>query len=425
LDELVMQRDRPELAPEPVLSIDPVAVPPAAELGRRAAKQRLAELESAAQRNLRSAEEARRALFEEHQRLQQESSARAQAEGETAALRREIERLRSSDDKRAAQERSRAKRAAREEIAEEIKHYHDEHDRVVAELDRLRGTLTEHGGLLEEYGQRLREEQQTVVALRAQAERSETARHLAEQALEHTTETARKRSEDELIHLATLETELSDLRSDRTRLQQQLAELTSEGALSQLRHEVEARDAQVADQQERISELDASVAEAEAEVVRARADGDRLRAHAAALGDELAALRAQVSELQAAAPAPTRTQDDERPPLERRVRSASPIADESQPDLVRVAAPPLPMRRSPIPAVPAASVAEPPDESPAPAESPRESPAAAESPKESPKESVVAASPAAGSGAHDGFRRTAMAELTAIAAADDFTYRRR
>jgi chromosome segregation ATPase len=427
LDELVMQRDAPEPTAEPVLTIDPVAVPPAAaELGRRAAKQRIAALESAARRNLRSAEEARRALFEEHQRLQQESSARAQAQGETAALRREIERLRSSDDKRAAQVKTRAKRAAREEIAEEIKHYHDEHDRVVHELDRLRGTLTEHDGLLEEYGQRLRDEQQTVVALRAELERTATARELAERALEHAIETARKRAEDELIHLATLETELSDLRSDRDRLQKQIAELTSDGAVAKLRTDIEARDAEIAREHETIARLEARIADAEDEAVRARADGDRLREHAAALGNELAALRSQVAELQAAAPAPAvREPSTDRPPLERRHRSPSPVAEEP-------AAPPLPMRRAPAAVAPAASVAESPHDSLGIAEPPNsrpgevldelpvELPAAAESVAASPAPSAAPTPPMP-----DGFRRTAMAELTAIAAADDFTFRRR
>jgi hypothetical protein len=89
LDELVAQRDgSDEALPLPTLAIEPVAVAPAGDVSRRAARQRLIDLEQAARRNFRSAEEARRALLEEHSRLQQESSARAKAQGEASALRR-------------------------------------------------------------------------------------------------------------------------------------------------------------------------------------------------------------------------------------------------------------------------------------------------------------------------------------------------
>ena len=104
LDELLAETGtRARLRPRrrrPVLSVDPIAVPPTVETGRQAVRQRLAELENAARRNYRSAEEARRVLADEHQRLEQELTARTHAQHEAAALRRELERL--STDETAA-----------------------------------------------------------------------------------------------------------------------------------------------------------------------------------------------------------------------------------------------------------------------------------------------------------------------------------
>ena len=118
LDELLAKRERVETPAHepasqvPVLTIEPVAVPPTGEIGRRAARQRLAALEDAARRNLRAAEEARRVLADEHRRLQEESSARLAAQDEAAALRRELERLRESEQGRADQLKTYAARAA-------------------------------------------------------------------------------------------------------------------------------------------------------------------------------------------------------------------------------------------------------------------------------------------------------------------------
>jgi hypothetical protein len=73
LDELVADRERAQAPapslPPPVLTVDPVAVPPSLDNSRKATRQRLVELENAAMRNYHSAEEARRALGEEHMRL--------------------------------------------------------------------------------------------------------------------------------------------------------------------------------------------------------------------------------------------------------------------------------------------------------------------------------------------------------------------
>jgi hypothetical protein len=122
LDELLAERERAQLppTPPPTLTVDPVAVPPTVDTGRRAVRQRLAELENAARRNYRSAEEARRVLADEHARLEEELSARTHAQHEAAALRRELERLTEEEMRRQAQDRAGAERAARAEIADEL-----------------------------------------------------------------------------------------------------------------------------------------------------------------------------------------------------------------------------------------------------------------------------------------------------------------
>jgi hypothetical protein len=383
LDELMARRDRddePEPTPLPALTIDPVAVPPAGDVGRRAARQRLAELEDAAYRNLRSAEEARQALVLEHSRLQHESSARAHAQEEAEALRRELDRLRSTEVERSEQARARATQAAKAELA-------TEHQRVVEELDRVRGALTDHDGLLNEYATRLREEQQSRAAMRAQLEEAERARLAAERALEEATDKARTRAEDELIQLTALETKLLDARA-----------------------ELAARESEISRLRESVDPFVERAEAAEEALVRARADGDRLRAHAAALGDELAELRAQVVALQAAAPAPLS------PVVPRPVEAPAEPADPTRPPLARRR--PKADRKAdaaPAPAAPAAAAAEPP---------PTATPTATvtplhrdESSNDSPERAV-----------HDGDRRSAMKELTAIASAntdDDFAFRRR
>ena len=353
LDELLAERERVQ-TPVPVLSVDPVAIPPTIETGRRAVRQRLAVLENAAVRNYRSAEEARRVLLDEHQRLEQELTARTHAQQEAAALRRELERLNSEEGRRSAHELAKAERTARAAIAGEIKHFQDEHERVVQEMAALRSSLSEHDGLLDEYIGRLRDEQVARAELRAELERAEAARSLAERSLQRATENARHGAEDEMIRLATAEQELADARSDRDRFKTQLDELTSgDGAIGRMTAQLEEKDAEILSLGVRVAELaeqteadttrardldktlgklrrearDASnarrtaeesaatveaerdelrarVGDLEAESVRARADGDRLRAHAALLGDELAAARATVAELQAAASAP-------------------------------------------------------------------------------------------------------------------------
>lgn len=280
LDDLMAERGRArtEVVSPPVLTVEPVAVPPAGEVGRRAARQRLLELEDAARRNLRSAEEARRVLLEEHRRLEDESSARSEAEVEAAALRRELERLRESEEQREVKAKTRAAREARAEMADEVKRIQEQHESVVLELDRVRGTLGEHDGLLEEYNARLREEQQARAALRKELDRAEAAAELAERAVTIATEDARRRAEDELIRLATTEAALADAVSDRDRLAARIEELTAgDGAIGRLNAELGERDEEVARLNVRIADLTARIdatEDAAQAALRAQADAE-------------------------------------------------------------------------------------------------------------------------------------------------------
>ncbi len=262
LDELLAERERVQtpLAPAPVLTVDPVAVPPTIESGRRAVRQRLADLESAARRNFRSAEEARRVLADEHERLQQEATARTQAQQEAAALRREVERLSTNEARRAAQERTRAERVARSQLSDELKQFQKEHERALQEMTELRSLLSEHDGLLDEYVTRLREEQRARAELRAELEHAEAARSLAERVLERATESARQGAEDEMIRLATAEQQLVDVRSDRDQLAARLAALTAgDGPIGRMTAQLEEKDAENSRLAVRVADLSARI----------------------------------------------------------------------------------------------------------------------------------------------------------------------
>jgi hypothetical protein len=453
LDDLLASRAHESHGPGtplPVLSIDPVAVPPAGEIGRKTARLRLAALEDAARRNLRSAEEARRVLAYEHEQLQHESSARVRAEGEAAALRRELDRLRASEEQRAVHAKRLAARSVRAELAAE-------HDRVVDELRRLQGSIGDHDRLVEEYAERLREEQAARAALRAELDEAEKARRLAERSLERAVASARKHAEDEVHHLSEADAALADIRSERDQLADMVAELRSDDATSKLRAELVNRLTDLAEAQEQLVDLGARVEGLESELGKTRAGSDELRAHAAALGDELAAARATIAEQEAdlgaaraatehhqaraathapaaeatttGAPAEPASEPD-RPPLARRMPRRSRNAEprrEPTPVRIRAAA----SARAPEPAphlvpeapredagTPAPDVVAPVPAAPAPAAAAAAAvPAPPPTPAPSPDDIVPGA----------GVRRTAMAELTALASTkgpDDFTPRR-
>jgi chromosome segregation ATPase len=277
LDDLMAQREhvqKPQIV-DPVLTVDPVAVPALAEVGRKAQRQRLSDLEQAARHNLRSAEEARQVLREEHERLNAEATARTKAQQEAASLRRELDRLRDTETRRAAKEKTRAEQAARAEIANELKRFQDEHDRVVREFNQLRGNLTDHDTLLDEYNARLREEQQARAAMRAEVERAEAARLLAERSLEAAASGARRRAEDEMIRLATAEQELADARSDCERLRSKIDELTAgDGAMARLTADLQARELDLGRADVRIADLEARIQASEDAAAAAIAERD-------------------------------------------------------------------------------------------------------------------------------------------------------
>lgn len=362
LDELLAERERAETppTPAPVLTVDPVAVPPTSDSSRRAVRQRLAELERAARRNFLSAEEARNVLAAEHERLQQESTARTQAQQEAAALRREVERLSTKEANRAAQERRGAERAARSQIADELKQFQDEHERAVEEMTALRSSLSEHDGLLDEYVSRLRDEQMARAELRVELERAEAARSLVERSLERATENARHGAEDEMIRLATAEQDLADLRSDRDRLAAQWAELTAgDGAIGRMTAQLEDNDAEISRLGVRVADLSARIAASEEaaadaiserdtavaartraelhldEAEQARADAERALTLAAA---RIGELEAELAELVESTGARAREIDGTLGKLRRQARDASNARQAAEEELATVVA---------------------------------------------------------------------------------------
>lgn len=285
LDEMLAERERAPLPPAPVLTLQPAPVDAApVGAGRKGALKRLAEVEALARNNLRAAEEARRVMEEERRLLEEEASARTKAERTASALRREIERLRSTEEQRAAQARFAATHQARSELATEIERVHDEHTRVVDELDRMRGTLFDHDSLLDEYSQRLHDEQEAQAKARAELVRAEEAQSVAERNLEIATETARRRAEDDHARLVKVEEELRDTIVERDRLMAELASMTTgDGELARLRRQAESTHE---DMTRLLSDLDVQAAradQAEGELAatrEARSQAERVAAEA-------------------------------------------------------------------------------------------------------------------------------------------------
>jgi chromosome segregation ATPase len=241
LDEMLAERARPPLPPAPVLSVEPAPVDAVPLGGRRSARKRLVEVEALARRNLRAAEEARRVVVQERQLLEEEASARTDAEHTASALRREIERLRATEEQRAAQARFAATHEARTELQTEIERVHDEHARVVDELDRMRGTLFDHDSLLDEYSRRLHDEQEAQAIARGDQVRAEEAKRVAERNLEVATESARRRADEDLARFNKVEEAWRTACAERDRVTAELQAITTgDGELARLRAEVDA-----------------------------------------------------------------------------------------------------------------------------------------------------------------------------------------
>jgi SWI/SNF-related matrix-associated actin-dependent regulator 1 of chromatin subfamily A len=238
---MLAERERPSLPPAPVLTVEPAPVDAAPVSGVRGVKRRLAEVEALARHNLRSAEEARRVVQEERALLEEEVSARTKAEHTATSLRRELERLKSSEEQRAAQAKFAAAHEAREELATEIERVHDEHSKVVDELDRLRGTLFDHDSLLDEYSRRLRDEQELQARAHGEQVRAEEALRVAERNLQVATESARRRADDDVAKFEKLEAEWRESCIERDRATAELRQLTmGDGELVRVRRELEA-----------------------------------------------------------------------------------------------------------------------------------------------------------------------------------------
>jgi len=285
LDEMLAERERAPLPPAPVLTLQPVPVDAApVGAGRKGALKRLAEVEALARTNLRAAEEARRVLEAERALLEEEAGARTRAERTAAGLRRELEQLRSTEEQRAAQARFAATQKARTELESEMERVHDEHSRVVDELDRMRGTLFDHDSLLDEYSQRLHDEQEAQAKARADLVRAEEAQRSAERNLEIALETARRRAEDDHARLVKVEEQLRDTTVERDRATAELRSLTEgDGEIARLRAQAAATHE---DMTRTLADLDVQAAradKAEAELANAReacAQAERLAAEA-------------------------------------------------------------------------------------------------------------------------------------------------
>ena len=216
-------------------------MPPPWARAAKGALKRLAEVEALARTNLRAAEEARRVLEAERALLEEEAGARSRAERTASGLRRELEQLRSTEEQRAAQARFAATQKARTELESEMERVHDEHSRVVDELDRMRGTLFDHDSLLDEYSQRLHDEQEAQAIARAELVRAEEAARAAERNLEIALETARRRAEDDHARLVKVEEQLRDTTVERDRATTELRSLTEgDGEIARLRAQAAA-----------------------------------------------------------------------------------------------------------------------------------------------------------------------------------------
>ena len=248
--------------------------------------------------------------------LEEEASARTQAERTAGALRRELERLRSTEEQRAAQARFAANHQARTELATEMDRVQDEHSRVVDELDRMRGTLLDHDSLLDEYSQRLHDEQEAQAKARAELLRAQEVQRIAERNLEIATETARRRAEDDHARLVKVEEELRDTVVERDRATTELLSLTTgDGEIARLRAQTAAAHE---DMTRVLADLDTQAARAD------RAEGDlEIVREACAQAEQLAAEATEARDLAGITLETTRSELAERNELLDSERSAA------------------------------------------------------------------------------------------------------
>ena len=135
----------------------------------------------------------------------------------------------------------------------------------------MRGTLFDHDSLLDEYSQRLHDEQEAQAKARFRPARAEEAQRAAERKLEISLETARRRAEDDHARLVKVEEELRDTAVERDRAAAELRVITEgDGELVRLRAEAAAAHE---DMTRSLADLDVQAARAdtaEAELATAR-----------------------------------------------------------------------------------------------------------------------------------------------------------
>ena len=107
-------------------------------------------------------------LREQQARLERETAARVQAEVRIDALARNLAQLQQEAAQHQAQAKAHALQAARQSVSGELAE-------MATELDRLRDALGDHDGLLKEYRDRLRVEQEHRLSVQAELERVKTA----------------------------------------------------------------------------------------------------------------------------------------------------------------------------------------------------------------------------------------------------------
>ena len=271
LDDLVA----PEVA-RPPLHLDPISLD---AVPQHRGRRRIEDVEEALGRNLRSAEEARRAVATQHDRLVAEAGIRRKLERELSALRRDIERMQESERLRVAQARYGAEREARKEVRAEVDQAVEEHNRALSEIDRLRKALDGDRGLMAELTERLRDEQHARMKAQQDADAAMDARRQIEQRLEASSDSARRRADEDLKRFAESEAALRAALAERDDLAAALATATEE--------------ARGRDLSDTVADLEHLVAELEANLTAERARTDNAIAQTAELTDQLEVARVQ------------------------------------------------------------------------------------------------------------------------------------
>ncbi len=306
LDQLVAERDEEPLPRELELRVTPMPVEGIRATRGRDARKRLLEVAAVARQNLEAAEEATSLAFEERRRLEREVSVRKRAESELGSLRRELQRLRETEEQRAARAGFAAAREARAEVEDEVKQVQADQARVTSNLTRLNEMLDEQATLVRDYADRLVEEQRARIAANQDVDHAVAARKHAEKSLMHATEQAQRRAQDELQCIASAEEAVREAEYEHDRAVAELTEMKAGGRIERLTADVDSLRADAvlletacADAEARVLTADRATVEAETEAGAARraaivAERTRDRAERARVEAAAAAVDARV-----------------------------------------------------------------------------------------------------------------------------------